>query len=186
MKKIILASKSPRRKDILNTLGYQFEIVESDFVESSFTTNPKRLAEEFAVGKATTVFNSLSDNKNSVVIGADTIVVLDDKILGKPHTKERAKEMLWSLMGRTHTVITGYCVISDDKKLSGTVATEVEFNLLSKEQIDEYVEKFLPLDKAGAYGIQDGYPLVKEYRGSYTNIVGLPSEKIEQILKEFI
>ena len=187
MKKIILASKSPRRKDILNELGYTFTISVSDYEEviANNLKSPSSVAEEFAVGKATAVFNNV-DKENSVVIGADTIVVLDDKILGKPKDKKDAKEMLWSLSGRTHSVITGFCVISSDKKVSGSVITEVEFNPLTKAQIDEYVENYLPLDKAGAYGIQDGYPLVKEYRGSYTNIVGLPKEKIEQVLKEFI
>lgn len=183
--KIVLASNSPRRKDILSREGVDFKVIKSDFEESSKETDPLKLTVELAYGKAFDVFNRLSEKKDVVVLGADTIVYLNGEVLGKPKDKLDAVKILSRLSGNTHTVVTGYALISENKTVKGYDKTLVTFNDLTKEEIVNYVEKALPLDKAGAYGYQDGYNLVKSIKGSSDNVIGLPIEKIKEELKKF-
>ena len=136
------------------------------------------------MGKAQSVFNALSEEekKSAVVLGADTVVVLKGEILGKPKNPESAAAMLKKLSGKTHLVLTGYAVITAKGVKKGIVKSKVKFNDLSEKLITDYVATGSPLDKAGAYGIQDGFPLVKRYKGSLNNVIGLPIERLKPIL----
>ena len=185
---LILASASPRRKDILTEYGYTFKIITADYEEKAFTTSPVETVKEFAFGKATAVYQSLSvkDRESSVVLGADTVVSLDGKILGKPQGIDGAKEMLKSLSNRAHVVYTGYAIVSKKAVIQNVVKSEVFFNELSEGLIEEYVATGKPLDKAGAYGIQDGYPLASAVKGSLYNVIGLPIEEIDIELKKIL
>ena len=185
-KKLILASNSPRRSELLNRANLPFEKVVSDYEEIATINDPISTAKGFAFGKAKSVFSALKNSEEYIVLGADTIVVLDDQILGKPTDFAHAKSMLKSLSNRWHYVITAYAILGQDIEIVDCEKTKVLFNDLSDCVIDEYIEKGLPFGKAGAYGIQDGYPLVKEYDGSYDNVVGLPTEKIVPIIKNLI
>lgn len=180
--KLILASKSPRRKEILQKNGYSFEILDSSFLESDIALSPVQTAINNALGKATATFNSLTDKSDSVVLGADTVVYFNDVILGKPSSKEDAVKMLKTLSNATHVVVTGYAIVSYKESVVGHSKSQVTFNDLSPDLISKYVESGLPLDKAGAYGIQDPYPLVESYKGSLSNIIGLPIEEIIPLL----
>ena len=182
---LILASNSPRRREILQSLGYSFKVIPSLFDEKGVTFPVLETAKELAYLKAKEVYDR-ENNDNIVVLGADTIVLLDDKILGKPKNREEAFNMLKSLSNKTHLVITGYALIFNGKEIKGQDISKVTFNELSDEFINEYIDNKRPFDKAGSYGIQDGYNLVKKLSGSFDNVVGLPSEKIGEILKEIL
>ena len=182
---LILASNSPRRKELLKTAGFEFLIKQSDYEENSFCLDPIETALTFALGKAKAVFNSLLD-KDKVVLGADTVVYLNGKILGKPKSIDDAVNTLKSLSGKTHTVVTGYAIITKDKTVCDYCKTLVTFNNLSEETIKKYIDSGLYKGKAGSYGIQDGFNLVEKHEGSLSNVIGLPIEKVAPILKEFI
>ena len=186
--KLVLASNSPRRKEILSKFGFDFTVIKSGYEENETIADVRRLVKTFAIKKAEYVFNSLSENEKSetVVLGADTVVVLNGRVLGKPKDSADAKNMLKALSGKEHSVFTGYAVVSAKKTVSGVAETKVIFNDLSDDLIEEYVATGSPLDKAGAYGIQDGVPLVKEYVGSLYNVIGLPIEEIVPILKKIL
>lgn len=143
--------------------------------------SPEKTALLFARGKAEEVFQRYP---KSAVLGADTVVALDGEVLGKPRSIEHAKQMLKRLSGREHFVFTGVCLLCGKKRLWGVSETKVKFFSLSEDLIENYAQSGLPLDKAGAYGIQDGYPLVESYSGSYTNVVGFPMELVKEYLKE--
>ena len=187
MKRLILASGSPRRKDLLDKYGFTYSIIKSDYEENDILPLPEETAMARAEGKAKDVFNRLHDKENCVVLGADTIVVLDGKIIGKPKDKQDAINTLTRLSNKEHTVITGYSIIMSDKIITKFVSSLVRFNNLSNETIIEYVDTGLPLDKAGSYGIQDGYNLVKSIHGSVNNVIGLPIEifanELQSLLK---
>ena len=178
---LILASKSPRRKDILIEHGYKFKVKEADFIETDLTLLPIQTAVNNALGKATAVFNAVND-KSAVVLGADTVVFYNGEILGKPTSPIHAVKMLKTLSNATHTVVTGFAIVTDKHSQTGFSETQVTFNELSEKLILDYVASGSPLDKAGAYGIQDDYPLVKEFVGSLNNVIGLPIEQIKPIL----
>ena len=186
MKRLILASGSPRRKDLLDKYGFTYSIIKSDYEENDILPLPEETAMARAEGKAKDVFNRLHDNENCVVLGADTIVVLDGKIIGKPKDKSDAIRTLTRLSGKEHTVITGYSIIMSDKIITKFVSSLVQFNNLSNETIIEYVDTGLPLDKAGSYGIQDGYDLVKSIHGSINNVIGLPIEVFANELQSLL
>ena len=179
--KLILASKSPRRREILGSLGVDFEIIPAVGDEVVEQVNEKDIAMNIAKAKAEEIFEKYPD---CAVIGADTIVVLNGEILQKPIDEKDAYDMLTKLSGKTHVVYTGYAFLTKDTKICGAEASFVTFNELSEQTKRDYVASGLCMDKAGAYGIQDGYGLVKEINGSYTNIVGFPKEVFERILKE--
>ena len=185
---LILASASPRRRQILSEHGFQFEIITADFEELLFGATPSATVKAFALGKAKAVFDSLPSKRQNtaVVLSADTVVSFDGKILGKPANADEATKMLKMLSGNTHTVYTGYAIVTKKHTICQSVATHVTFNSLTDEQIANYVATGKPLDKAGAYGIQDGYNLVEKYDGSFLNIVGLPIESFAEKLKTLL
>ena len=186
MCKIILASNSPRRKKIMSDLGLEFEVVPSNYDEKLETdTFSYDLIEDLATQKALDVVKRV--DKNAIVIGADTVVVLHNKILGKPHTKEGAYKMLKELSDETHSVVTSVCGINTKTNRAALISTTsyVRFNELTDNMINYYIDTFNPLDKAGSYGIQelpDGY--IDKYEGSFENIVGLDPEAVQKVLTQ--
>lgn len=182
---IILASKSPRRREILENTKVRFSVKESQIDEIiKVNESPKETVMRLAYEKALDVASS---NKDSLVIGADTIVVINEQILGKPKNEEEAYNMIKLLSGKTHYVITGFALInlSLNKKVIDCEVSQVTFKELSEECIKDYINTKESLDKAGAYGIQGyGGLLVKNIQGDYFNIVGLPISKISDCLKD--
>ena len=176
MKRIILASNSPRRKELLKKIGVQAEIMRADVDESSISDiPPERLVTELALLKATDVAKYFCGD--TFVIGADTVVCLDGEVLGKPQNIEDAKRMLRLLSGNKHSVYTGYCVVhcKSGNMVSKYEKTDVYFKELSDREIDAYIKTREPMDKAGAYGIQEkGSLFVEKIDGDYFNVVGLP------------
>ena len=185
MKRLILASTSPRRREIMQLSGFEFTVVSPDCEESIPEKAPEEYVMELSRRKAQAA-GALMDH--AVVIGADTVVFLD-RILGKPSNEEDARCMLRQLSGRVHTVYTGVTVLDCDTQDTRSFyeATEVEFYPLNEEEIDAYIRTGEPMDKAGAYGIQGrGAILVKRINGDYLNVVGLPLAHLMQVLKEFL
>lgn len=189
MTEFVLASASPRRKELLEKMGLQFSIVVSEADESTVSRDiPVNLyVQELALLKASATAKMLLRNKKALIIAADTIVTLDGEILGKPDGEDGAKKMLSSLSGRTHEVYTGYCImrISDGKTVCNSVKTEVKFKTLKEQKIRSYIESGEPMDKAGAYGIQGlGSMLIEKINGDYFNVVGLPVSALADTLEE--
>lgn len=189
MKKIkyILASGSPRRKELLGKLNIDFEILVSDVDETVNDSNPETIVETLANRKAKAVFDLIEED-NILVIGADTLVFYDGEPLGKPSDIQEATDMLSMLSGRTHQVLTGVSVIYRIAGKEETVTfhdtTDVTFYDIDRFDIAEYIKTGSPLDKAGAYGIQDDFAKhIKKINGDYNNVVGLPVSKLYQILK---
>ncbi len=184
-KKIILASNSPRRKELLKQIGLRFKIIVSNVEEKNASTSPVDFVKILSRKKAKAV---AINNKNAIVIGADTIVVLKNEIIGKPDSLENAIEILKKLSGKTHLVITGFTIIDSKtkKQITKAVTTKVTFKDLSDQEIKAYVYSSKVLDKAGAYAIQDKAGMfIKEVKGDYFNIVGLPIFSLYQELKKF-
>ena len=185
MKKLILASASPPRKQILTDAGYEFDIITSDKEgEIDKITPPDKFAIRCAINKGEDVFSKLDGD--FVVLSADTVVAFDGKIYGKPTDKADAERMLKELSGNTHEVITGYAILSKNMRQTGKVTTKVTFNSLTEEILNAYLDSNLWQGKAGAYGIQDGFPLVEKFEGDYDNVVGLPIKEIDDAIKEFL
>jgi len=191
MAEFILASASPRRKELLSLITKEFDVIVSDADEDSVSKDiPVTLyVQELALLKAAATAKEVLKRKDAIIIAADTIVTLDGKILGKPDGTDGAFEMLKSLSGRVHEVYTGYCIMrmSDGKTVCNSVRTEVEFKELTDEKIRGYIATSEPMDKAGSYGIQGyGSKLVKGINGDYFNVVGLPVSAIcDTLEKEF-
>ncbi len=179
---IILASSSPRRRELLTTAGIEFEIAVSDVEEVlNPALPPAQAAIDVACQKAREVAKQYP---RDCVVGADTIVLLDGAILGKPKDKAQAAEMLGQLSGKTHTVYTGVCVIKDGKENCFAEATQVEFYELTADEIDAYVTSGEPMDKAGAYGIQGlGCLLVKRIEGDFFNVMGFPVARVVRAIR---
>lgn len=186
MKKIILASNSPRRKDLLKQIGLEFEIDPSNYEEDmTLKMNPSKLAEHLSLGKAEDVAKR---HKDAIVISADTIVAIGGEVFGKPKTEERSKYMLQKLSGKAHSVITGFTIIDTEtnKQISKSVETKVYFKNISEEETDAYIATGEPLDKGGGYAIQGLAALfIEKIEGDYFNIVGLPIGAIVEELKNF-
>ena len=185
--KIILSSNSPRRKELLAGLDLDFEVRVISGIDESY---PADLAvdqvPEYLARKKAAAYD-IADNE--LVITADTIVTIDNMILGKPKNDAEAYGMLKMLSGRTHRVITGVCLSVKDRQRHFSVTSEVTFKVLTDQEIDYYIAKYHPLDKAGAYGIQEwiGYVGVTALNGSYFNVVGLPVQRIyEELTSEFL
>ncbi|EKF48673.1 Maf-like protein [Thermosipho africanus H17ap60334] len=175
--KIILASKSPRRIELLKLLKIDFEVISSNIDENISEKDPKLLAEKLSYLKA------MSIKKDGVVLAADTVVTLDKEIFGKPRDYKDAFRMLKSLSGKWHTVITGVTIKFKDEVITFSEKTNVKFKNLSKELIEFYINTAKPFDKAGGYGIQElGSVLVEKIEGDYFNVVGLPISKVWDIL----
>ncbi len=184
---IILASNSPRRKELLSGLNIPYEIKTLPDIDESY---PDSLTgEDIAIYIAKEKANAYLDqlDENTLLITADTIVLLDGKVYGKPSDETDAKQMLRDLSGKTHQVITGVCITTKDKQVSFGVSSEVRFSKLDDDEIEYYVSNYKPFDKAGAYGVQEwiGYVAVEYISGSYFNIMGLPIQRLYRELKKF-
>lgn len=179
---VILASASPRRKQLLAQIIKEFTVCPAQGEErTDCSLPPEQIVVELAKQKAKEVYRK---NPKSAVLGADTIVYFEGKVLGKPSDAEDAKRTLRSLSGKTHSVYTGWCLMAPNAERSGAVRSDVTFCKLDEGFISEYVSSGSPLDKAGSYGIQDDERIVKTYQGSYTNIIGLPVEEIREQLRK--
>ena len=186
MNKIILASTSPRRSALLKEMGINFEAVSPDFDENIFGQNfSYSLIEGIAEKKGLSVKEKYHNSE--IIISADTVVILENEVLGKPKDFDDAHKMLGKLSGKTHKVVTGVCIIDveKNKKIIKSQTSEVSFNNLSDEDIINYIKAKKPYDKAGSYGIQE-LPIgfIKEIKGEYNNIVGLPTKLLKEMLDE--
>lgn len=182
--KILLASQSPRRKELLSSLGFDFEVVKIDCEEI--------LPEHIKIEEAAAYLSELKANafrileKDEVLLTADTVVANENTFLGKPKDEMEAKEMIQSLSGKTHQVYTGITIKTLDKTITETDVADVEFEEISNEEIDFYIKNYKPFDKAGSYGIQEwfGMAKIKKINGSFYTIMGLPTHLVYKILRK--
>lgn len=182
--KVLLASQSPRRKELLADLGFEFEVVKIDCEEI--------VPEHIQVGESAAYLSELKASafreleKGEVLLTADTVVAVDNQFLGKPKDAEEAKQMLKLLSGRSHQVYTGITVKNSEKTVTETDIAEVEFDEITDDEIAYYIQKYHPFDKAGSYGIQEwlGMAKIKRMNGSFYTIMGLPTHLVYKILKE--
>lgn len=208
--RLVLASASPRRRELLSQIGLEFTVMPSTKEENAKTTEAGALVQELSRQKAVDIWEQLSGDQGQnpdtdqeqiseetqepnlngkrqpelLVIGADTVVCCEGKILGKPHSREAAAEMLTALQGRSHEVYTGVTLYSQSETVTFFECTQVEFYPMTEVEISEYIDSKEPMDKAGAYGIQGlGARFVKGIRGDYNNVVGLPAGRLYQELK---
>lgn len=208
--RLVLASASPRRRELLSQIGLEFSVMPSTKEENAKTTKAGALVQELSRQKAVDIWEQLSGGQGQnpdtdqeqiseetqepnlngkrqpelLVIGADTVVCCEGKILGKPHSREAAAEMLTALQGRSHEVYTGVTLYSQSETVTFFECTHVEFYPMTEVEISEYIDSKEPMDKAGAYGIQGlGARFVKGIRGDYNNVVGLPVGRLYQELK---
>lgn len=208
--RLVLASASPRRRELLSQIGLEFTVMPSTKEENAKTTEAGALVQELSRQKAVDIWEQLSGGQGQnpdadqeqiseetqepnlngkrqpelLVIGADTVVCCEGKILGKPHSREEAAEMLTALQGRSHEVYTGVTLYSQSETVTFFECTQVEFYPMTEVEISEYIDSKEPMDKAGAYGIQGlGARFVKGIRGDYNNVVGLPVGRLYQELK---
>ncbi len=194
LKKIILASGSPRRRELLAGLGMPFEVVVLPDVDESYPDTVKADdVPEYLAQKKAEAYTSLLTEDGKLVITADTVVILDGRIFGKPKNAEEAIQMLRTLSGKTHHVITGVCLMTRGQKHHFSVRTEVTFKVLAECEIDYYINTYYintyqPFDKAGAYGIQEwiGYIGCTGLKGSYYNVMGLPVQRIYEELEKMV
>lgn len=182
---IILGSQSPRRKELLGGLDIEFTTKVIPGLEETYPDTLQ--GEEIPIYLAEQKANAYTLENNDLLITADTIVWLNGRVYGKPTDEIEAKEMLRSLSGKTHDVITGVCVRTNTKNVTFASTTKVRFTELTEEEIEHYVSKYRPMDKAGSYGVQEwiGYIGVEHIEGSYFNVMGLPIQKLYTVLKEF-
>lgn len=185
---IILASNSPRRKELLAGLDIPFGVRVLDGIDESYpdTLPTKEIAGFISKKKADAYRQTMKDDE--LIITADTIVVLGQEVMGKPRDVEEARRMLRALSGKTHQVITGVCITTKARQSDFSVETDVTFKILTDEEICYYIEHYRPFDKAGAYGIQEwiGHIGVTGMKGSYFNVMGLPVQRIYEALKDFL
>ena len=180
---LLLASNSPRRKELLTQLGYQFDIVKID-VDESYPSDlkPHEIAEYVSAKKA----KAFDVNENEILLTSDTIVALDQKILLKPKEENEAFEMIKSLSGKVHQVYTAFTLKAVDSEISKTSKTDVEFSEISDEEIKFYIKTYKPFDKAGSYGIQEwlGMTKIKNISGSFYSVMGLPVDMVYEELRK--
>lgn len=182
--KILLASQSPRRKELLLGLGFDFEVVKIDCEEI--------LPENIEVKNAAAYLSELKANafckleNDEILLTADTVVIIDNQILGKPKDEEEARRMLRKLSGKTHHVYTGITIKTTNKSITQTDVADVEFDEITNEEIEFYIQNYKPFDKAGSYGVQEwlGMAKIKRINGSFYTIMGLPTHLVYKILKE--
>lgn len=188
MKKIILASNSPRRRELLSGLGFDYEVRVLGDIDESYpvTLRGSEVAAYISQIKADAYRLSMAENE--LIITADTIVCLDDKVLGKPVDEAEAIEMLLSLSGRTHQVYTGVTIVTAEGNSTFVSRSDVTFATLTEGEVRHYVTQYHPMDKAGAYGIQEwiGYVGVERIEGSYFNVMGLPVQRLYSELKKYL
>ena len=186
MKHIILASNSPRRRELLAGLDLDFEVKVLPDIDESYPDNlPAVEVAGFISREKAAPYRALI-GESDLVITADTVVIVGDEVLGKPKDVEDARRMLQLISGKTHQVITGVCLLTTDKEHSFSVTTDVTFKQLSADEITYYIEHYKPFDKAGAYGIQEwiGYVGVTSINGSYFNVMGLPVQRLWEEIKK--
>lgn len=184
---ILLASKSPRRRELLSSLRIPFHCISIGGIDESYPEDmPRTEIPQFLANKKADAYIEEMQEKD-MVITADTLVIKGDKVYGKPHNAQEAFEMLHELSGCVHKVVTGVCILTSDQRTSFTAETEVKFTELSDEDINYYIDNFMPFDKAGAYGIQEwiGCVAVEWINGSYYNVMGLPVHRLYKELKHF-
>ncbi|WEK68820.1 MAG: Maf family nucleotide pyrophosphatase [Candidatus Chryseobacterium colombiense] len=182
--KILLASQSPRRKELLSNLGFDFEVVKIDCEEI--------VPEHIKVGEAAAYLSELKSNafqkleENEILLTADTVVAIDNQFLGKPQNEEEARKMLELLSGKTHQVYTGITIKTLNNTITETDVADVEIDELTTDEIEYYIQNYRPFDKAGSYGIQEwlGMAKIKKIHGSFYTIMGLPTHLVYKILKE--
>lgn len=183
---IVLASNSPRRRELLSGLNLEYTVRVLPDIDESYpdTLKGEEIPMYISREKAKAYRNSMAEDE--LIITADTVVCINEKVLGKPRTQEEAKEMLRELSGKTHQVITGVCLMTCGLQRTFSATTQVTFDVLTEDEIEFYVEKFRPLDKAGAYGVQEwiGFVGVSRLEGSYFNVMGLPVQRLYQELKK--
>lgn len=184
---IVLASNSPRRKELLQRMGVNFKVRTLFGIDESYpdSLRGEDIVRYISRNKAQAYRSSMAPNE--LLITADTIVYVEGEVMGKPKTAEQAKEMLHKLSGKSHQVITGVTIVTADRTEDFGVTSQVKFAEITDEEINFYVDNYLPFDKAGAYGIQEwiGIVAVEEIQGSYFNVVGLPVQRLYQKLKTF-
>ena len=184
--KIVLASNSPRRRELLSGLNVNYTVKVLPGIDESYPDNleGEEIPMYISRKKADAYRNSMEEDE--LIITADTVVYIHGKVLGKPKSLEEAKEMLRELSGDTHQVITGVCLTTRETQRTFSAVTQVTFDVLTEDEIDFYVEKYHPLDKAGAYGVQEwiGFVGVSNLEGSYFNVMGLPVQRLYQELKK--
>ena len=184
---IVLASNSPRRKELLQRMGVNFKVRTLFGIDESYpdSLRGEDIVRYISRNKAQAYRSSMAPNE--LLITADTIVYVEGEVMGKPKTAEQAKEMLHKLSGKSHQVITGVTIVTADRTEDFGVKSQVKFAEITDEEINFYVDNYLPFDKAGAYGIQEwiGIVAVEEIKGSYFNVVGLPVQRLYQKLKTF-
>ncbi len=182
--RLILASNSPRRRELMSLVGYKYEVIPSNACELDCGDDASEIVRINALNKAKEVFTRVG--KGNIVVGADTVVCYNGNILGKPKDVRDAKAMIKMLSGTVHEVITGYAVVGDMGERSDACVTKVKFRNLTDAEIDAYVKTLEPMDKAGAYGIQEkGCLLAESFEGDYFNIVGLPVARVYEMLKNY-
>lgn len=185
--KVVLASNSPRRRELMKGIDLDFEVHTLPNIDESYPNelNHDEVAEYIAKEKAEAYVNMLKDDE--MLITADTVVLLDDYILGKPKDRDEAQGMLRKLSGRTHKVVTGVCLTTKNKQVSFSDTALVTFSTIDDEEIEYYIDNYHYSDKAGSYGVQDwiGYVAVERIEGSYFNVMGLPIHKVYQAIKRF-
>lgn len=186
--KFILASQSPRRRELLSRCGIEFDVIVSGAEEKIRKDTPCDIVEDLAYQKASAVYETLDTQEDVCIIGSDTIVVYKDEILGKPADENEARDMISLIAERTHKVFTGVCLIikrnEEVKSVTFHEETKVELYPISRFEIDEYIKSGDPMDKAGAYGIQGDFSKhIKGISGDYNNVVGLPVSRLYQELK---
>lgn len=184
-KKILLASQSPRRQELLKGLEIDFDVVRIDTDESYPAELKKEAITEFISAQKAKAYTDLQDDE--ILITADTLVCLGDEVLGKPEDEKAAFDMIRKLAGKTHQVYTSVTIKSTDKEITFSDKTDVSFDEFTDEEIQFYIDHFNPMDKAGAYGIQDwlGFVKVSKIDGCYYNVMGLPLNKLYRVLNQF-
>ena len=189
-KRIILASASPRRREILATIGVRFEVICADADESSTLTDPALLTQELARRKANAVAKMLcerGEGEGAIIIAADTVVACDGEILGKPHGEQQARQMLSALSGKTHSVVTGVAVTYGDTTRTASSTTRVTVDDIPSDEIEKYIRSGEPFDKAGGYGIQGSFSKwVCGIDGCYFGVVGLPVNVLSKLFKDTV
>lgn len=184
---VILASKSPRRQELLAGMGVKFRVMTRDVVEDYPPLLPAVDVPAFLSRKKASAFEKNELPENYLVIASDTVVIIDNQILGKPKDADDATRMLRLLSGRTHKVVSGVTIKTKDVTETFSAVSDVTFNILNDNEIHFYIEKYRPFDKAGAYGVQEwiGYIGVSAVKGSFYNVMGLPTQMLYQTLKKF-
>lgn len=184
---IVLASKSPRRQELLKGIGIDFSILTKEVDENYPSRLPLIDVAPFLSLKKAKAFDDAELPENYMVITADTVVIVENEILGKPKDRDDAVRMMKLLSGKVHKVVTGVTVHTKEKTKTFSVVSKVTFETLDNQEVDYYIDNFKPYDKAGAYGVQEwiGYIGVSNVEGSYYNVMGLPTQKLYKVIKEF-